>query len=119
MVITRDRLQDALDDAVQRGRMTRDDATDLLAEIVRRGRRQTEDVLSDIEGALAAPAGRVRRLTGLGDPFPISGYDDLTAAQVIGQLPELDAGGLRQVRDYERRNANRKTVLAAVDQKLG
>jgi hypothetical protein len=119
MVITRDRLQDALDDAVQRGRMTRDDATDLLAEIVRRGRRQTEDVLSDIEGALAAPAGRVRRLTGLGDPFPISGYDDLTAAQVIGELPELDAGGLRQVRDYERRNANRKTVLAAVDQKLG
>ena len=36
MVITRERLQDTLDDAVRRGRMTRDDATDLLAEIVRR-----------------------------------------------------------------------------------
>ena len=35
MVITRERLQDTLDDAVRRGRMTRDDATDLLAEIVR------------------------------------------------------------------------------------
>ena len=36
MVITRERLQDTLDDAVRRGRMTRDDATDLLAEILRR-----------------------------------------------------------------------------------
>jgi hypothetical protein len=116
MLITRDRLQDVLDDAVQRGRMTRDDATELLAEIVRRGRRQTEDVL---QGALSVPAGRVRRITGLGDPFPISGYDDLTAAEVVGQLSGLGAEGLRQVRDYERRNANRKTVLAAVDAKLG
>src|SRR4051794_41981658 len=36
MVITRERLQDTLDDAVRRGRMTRDDAADLLAEILRR-----------------------------------------------------------------------------------
>src|ERR1044071_7560829 len=33
MVITRERLQDTLDDAVRRGRMTRDDASDLLAEV--------------------------------------------------------------------------------------
>jgi hypothetical protein len=118
MVITRDRLQDVLDDAVQRGRMTRDDATDLLAEIVRRGRRQTEDVLSDLETALSAPAGRVRRLAGLAEPFPITGYDDLTAAEVIERLRELEPDELRRVREYERRNANRKTVLGALDAKL-
>ncbi len=107
MVITRAKLQDTLDDAVRRGRMTRDDATDLLLEIMRRA----EDVLT-------APAELVRRVASAGDPFPIDDYDDLTAAEVAAQLGDLDATGLRQVRDYERRNANRKTVLAAVEQRL-
>ena len=108
MVITRERLQDTLDDAVRRGRMTRDDASDLLAEILRR--------------AISAPTDRVikevRRVTGAADEFPIVDYDDLTAAQIVSQLSGLDPTDLRRVRDYERRNANRKTVLAAVDGKL-
>ena len=108
MVITRERLQDTLDDAVRRGRMTRDDAADLLAEIVRR--------------AISAPTDRVmrevRRVTGAADVFPIDEYDELTAAQIVSQLVGLEADDLRRVRDYERRNANRKTVLAAVDTKL-
>src|SRR3954452_10909245 len=97
MVITRERLQDALDDAVRRGRMTRDDAADLLSEIVRR--------------AIAAPADRaireVKRVAvGGGDDgeFPIVEYDELTAAQVVAQLGDLDTTQLRRVRDYERRN---------------
>jgi polyhydroxyalkanoate synthesis regulator phasin len=108
MVITRERLQDTLDDAVRRGRMTRDDATDLLAEIVRR--------------AISAPTDRVlrevRRVTCAADGFPIDEYDELTAAQIVSRLGELPMGELRRVRDYERRNANRKTVLAALDAKL-
>jgi hypothetical protein len=105
LTITRERLQDTLDDAVRRGRMTRDDASDLLAEILRR--------------AVSAPAGVVRLMTGTGeDAFPIDDYDDLTAAQVVSKLNDLDMPALRRVRDYERRNANRKTVLAAVDTRL-
>jgi hypothetical protein len=105
MVITRERLQDTLDDAVRRGRMTRDDAADLMAEIVRR--------------AISAPAERVLRASGIGeDTFPIAEYDELTAAQIVSQLGELETADLRRVRDYERRNANRKTVLNAVAAKL-
>src|SRR3954452_19464602 len=97
MLITRDRVQDALDDAVRRGRMTRDDASDLLSDLMSRGRRQTEDMLTDLEGAVTAPVGRVRRAAGLSDPFPISGYDDLTAAQVVDQLRDLEPPALRRV----------------------
>ena len=57
-------------------------------------------------------------MTGAADGFPIDDYDELTAAQIVSQLGGLEAGELRRVRDYERRNANRKTVLAAVDAKL-
>ena len=57
-------------------------------------------------------------MAGVGPPFPILGYDDLTAAQVTGRLGDLAPAELRKVRDYERRNANRKSVLAAIEQKL-
>jgi hypothetical protein len=103
LVLTRERIQEVLDDAVERGRMTRDDARDLLAELVRRG---------------TAPADRVIRAAGLGSSFPIADYDDMTAAQVTERLDGLSPAQLRTVRDHERRNANRKSVLAAVDRKL-
>ena len=122
MVLTRERVKEVLDDAVERGRMTRDDASELLAELVRRGRKQTDDL---IESLLAAPADRVlrevdraRRATGLGPSIPISGYDDMTAAQVTERLDDLSAADLRRVRDHERRNANRKSVLTAIERKL-
>jgi polyhydroxyalkanoate synthesis regulator phasin len=125
VVLTRERLQEVLDDAVERGRMTRDDAGDLLGELFRRGRRQTDDLIEDLEGLVAVPAERVirevdraRRATGLGPSFPILGYDDLTAAQVTERLGDLTPAEARVVRDYEKRNANRKSVLAAVERKL-
>jgi polyhydroxyalkanoate synthesis regulator phasin len=125
VVLTRDRVQGALDEAVERGRMTRQDATDLAAELLARGRRQTDDLVAELEGllgrSLGSPADRVirevdraRRVAGLGPSFPIVGYDDLTAAQVQARLGELSPPELRKVRDYERRNANRKSVLAAM-----
>ena len=48
-----------------------------------------------------------------------SAYDDLTADQVQGRLSDLTPAELRKVRDYERRNANRKTVLKTIESKLG
>jgi polyhydroxyalkanoate synthesis regulator phasin len=94
VVIPIEWLRDTLDAAVRRGRMTRDDATELLAELLR-GRRAEEQ-----------------------DALPIGGYDDLTAAEVITRVKGLDADEARRVRDYERRNANRKTVLSALEQRL-
>jgi hypothetical protein len=129
VVVTRDRLQEALDEAVERGRMTRDDATSLLADLLQRGREDIEGLLDGARGTakkgVTGSAGRVlrevdraRRVAGVGPAFPILGYDDLTAAQVTERLGDLDAPELRKVRDYEKRNANRKSVLAAVEQKL-
>jgi hypothetical protein len=120
VTLTTDRLQDAVDDAVRRGRMTRRDAEDLLTTLITTGRQQTEALLADLERLVGR---RVRTDVGAGSrasgsAFPIADYDDLTAAVIVSHLGDLDAAQLRRVRDYERRNANRKTVLAAVDQKL-
>ena len=66
-----------------------------------------------------AQADRARRVAGVGPSFPIIGYDDLTAAEVQSRLDTLSRPELRKVRDHERRNANRKTVLEAIETKLG
>jgi len=63
-------------------------------------------------------ADRARRTVGVGPTFPILGYDDLTAGQVAQRLDGLKPADLRRVRDYERRHANRKSVLAAVEKAL-
>jgi hypothetical protein len=118
VVVTRGRLQEALDDAVQRGRMTRDDAADLLTDLLARGRSDLDGLLSGSAGRVLKEVDRARRATGIGPSFPILGYDDLTAAEVNERLRDLSPPELRKVRDYERRNANRKSVLAAVEQKL-
>ena len=74
---------------------------------------------SDAADPLLAQADRARRAAGVGPAFPITGYDDLTAAQVQSRLNGLSPAELRKVRDYEKRNANRKSVLDAISSKLG
>src|SRR3954451_14502592 len=125
VVLTRERVQEAVDDAVERGRLTRHDATALVTALFERGRSQTDDLISQIEDLVTGTptrvvreVDRVRRVAGIGSGFPISGYDDLTAAEVGDRLGDLSAPELRKVRDYERRNANRKSVLQNIERKL-
>ena len=54
VVLTRERVQEAVDDAVERGRMTRDDATALVAALFERGRSQTDDLISQLEAVVEA-----------------------------------------------------------------
>ena len=124
LMLPRDRLRETLEDAVRRGRITRDDADELVDRLVALGRAQTDDTLARLE-RLTGPArgavkqvDRARRAVGGGRGFPIADYDDLTAAQVINRLQHLEPADLRKVAEHERRNANRKMVLAAVEKRL-
>ena len=132
VVLSRESINETLEDAVRRGRMTRDDAEDLAATLVGGGRKQAQDLLADVEtllgtsrrrttestDAIVRKVDRARRAAGLGPAFPILGYDELTAKQVTERLGDLSPADLRKVRDHERRNANRKSVLAAVEKAL-
>ncbi|HEY1237268.1 MAG TPA: hypothetical protein VGE91_02965, partial [Solirubrobacterales bacterium] len=53
VTISRDRLQEVLDDAVRRGRMTRGDADEMIGRLVTRGRDQADDLISQLERLLA------------------------------------------------------------------
>jgi polyhydroxyalkanoate synthesis regulator phasin len=141
VMLSRDRIEEVLSEAVDQGRVTARDAQRITSGLVKRGQKQTTDVLKDLEQLLdrdqarkrastargravraASPAlaraDRARRAAGVGPNFPITGYDDLTAAQIQSRLKNLKPAELRKVRDHERRNANRKTILNAIGSKL-
>lgn len=50
--------------------------------------------------------------------FPISGYDELNVEEVGNELDNLSAQELREVREYEKANKNRETVVGQIDRKL-
>jgi hypothetical protein len=108
---------------------------------VRLGRQQTDELLADLERLLGngrqrldvatkrargyepidrivRGAERARRTVAAGSSLPIGGYDEMTSGQVQARLDGLSQAELRKLREYERRHANRKTVLAAIDKAL-
>jgi polyhydroxyalkanoate synthesis regulator phasin len=133
VVLTTDGVKAAMDDAVKRGKLTRKDATELSRHLLASGRAQADSFRSDLEQVIgkgrsqAAKSGdrvlrevdRARRRVGVGSSFPITRYDELNATQVQSRLTDLSKPELRKVRDYERRHGNRKSVLGAIEKKLG
>jgi polyhydroxyalkanoate synthesis regulator phasin len=184
VLISRERIEEVLGEAVDQGRVTARDAQRITSGLVKRGQRQTSDVLKDLEqllergrgevggrtaGARKAAGGaagrarkaaggaagrarkeasgaagrarkeatgtrsravrtaspalaqvdRARRGAGVGPNFPVLGYEELNATQIQSRLKDLTPAQLRKVRDYEKRNSNRKTILKAIETKLG
>jgi polyhydroxyalkanoate synthesis regulator phasin len=142
--MTADDAQDLARTLLERGRKQTNDVLGDLEQLMGRGGDQLQDARKTATGAAGravaqveeatskarsrvreagdvalVQADRARRVAGVGPNFPILGYDDLTAAQVQGRLDTLTPAELRKVRDYERRNANRKSVLDAIETKLG
>lgn len=153
LTLSRERIQEVVDEAVDRGRMSRKDANEVVTKLVRRGRKQSRELLKDLEKALdgarkevesrakkagsrarrgarragkaardvadepLAQADKLRRRAGAGS-FPITAYDELTAAQVKSRVGDLTKAEARKVRTYEKNNKARKSVLEAVDKRL-
>jgi polyhydroxyalkanoate synthesis regulator phasin len=49
VTLSRERIQDVVDDAVRRGRITRGDAEKMLSDLVKRGRKHTDALLKELE----------------------------------------------------------------------
>ncbi|HXF00581.1 MAG TPA: hypothetical protein VN458_09580 [Solirubrobacterales bacterium] len=64
VTLSRDRLQEVVDDAVRRGRMTRHDANELVSNLVTRGRHYTDDLLKELERLLDQASRELRSRAG-------------------------------------------------------
>ena len=154
VTLSRERIQEIVDDAVKRGRMTRDDANELVSKLVARSRKESKELVKELEALLEqarkgvekgtsraqrqvkAAAGKAargvrdateeplaradaaRRRAGVGPCFPITGYDELTAAQIGRRLGDLSKPELRKVRTHEKNGKGRKGILDKIDKAL-
>lgn len=64
VTLSRDRLQDVVDDAVKRGRMTRDDANELVSSLLTRSRRYSDELVKQLEKLLEQAQKEVESRTG-------------------------------------------------------
>jgi polyhydroxyalkanoate synthesis regulator phasin len=64
VMLSRARIEDALDEVVKRGRMTRDDATQLGQALFTVGRQQTDDLMKDLEQLLGRRRSQLEARTG-------------------------------------------------------
>jgi polyhydroxyalkanoate synthesis regulator phasin len=64
VTLSRDRLQEVVDEAVQRGRMTRGDANELVSKLVSRGRKYSDDLIRDLEKLIEQARREVDTRTG-------------------------------------------------------
>ena len=58
--VSRERIQEVVDDAVKRGRMTRDDANELVSNLVSRGRKAADELIATSRSCSSRPARRSR-----------------------------------------------------------
>ncbi len=110
-----------LDDAFSRYRS----GTERVAGTAREGARTLADTTTGLMGTAAsaagatagAAAGAAREATDAAT-FPIPGYDGMTVEEIEGRLGPLTDDQVRRLRDHERQNQNRKTLIERYDQKL-
>ena len=100
-------------------------------ELVERAERQREAFQTLVEESLDmypdmfdAPFAYFRQgmelveseMTGGG--FPIANYDEMNVAEIGVRLDGLTAAQIRELREYEKRNKNRETLIEQFDRRL-
>ena len=81
-------------------------------EGVEKATRNAEQVTEATRQTVASVA--ARSTTGM----PIAGYDEMNVADISEKLDGLSTEELEWVRDYEKRNKNRETLIEQIDRKL-
>jgi hypothetical protein len=96
---------------VERAEMQRDAFRTLVDESV-------EAYTDLLYAPLAYYKQRLRLVESEGAGFPIAGYDELNVKEIGDRLDGMSAAEIRTVREYEKRNKDRETLIEQFDRKL-
>ena len=126
------KLADAVVRAEVEGDPSFDASTTGAADAARAGGEAVRGAAKRAEGSARKTARQARKVPGVAQAegqakgavagesdIPIADYDDLNASQIVSRLNELSQIDLAKVDSYERKNANRKSVLDKVNSLRG
>jgi ferritin-like metal-binding protein YciE len=86
----------------------------------RTGREAAREATAEVRGTarqarkvpgVARAEGEIKGMVASESDLPIAGYEKLSAEEIVGKVPELSQIDLSKIDAWERRHANRKTVL--------
>jgi hypothetical protein len=104
---TTERAEEAVAEVARGTGRATERATRRTATATRRAAKRAKPAVKAATKAATAPAKATVQA-------PITGYDDLTAEEIVAKLPEQPQTTLAQVAAYEQANAKRATVLERV-----
>ena len=123
--------QGLVDDTIKELRHQAETNRGVVEELVERAEKQREAFQTFFEESVEAymdlahaPLAYYRQGLRLveaqldGGRFPIPNYDELNVAEIGDRLDALTAAQIREVREYEKRNKNRETLIEQLDRKL-
>jgi hypothetical protein len=89
-------------------------------QTVQKTARDTQSTAWDAQRAAAEETARVIETTApTNGSLPIAGYDEKSVGEITTRLDILTADQLERLKDYERRNKNRETLIREIDRRIG
>jgi hypothetical protein len=108
-------------EGVRRSQQAARQGLEATEQVARQGLRvaeeateQTDEVLRQTEKATK----EVELRTAVFSALKTADYDELSVAEIAGRLEDLSTEELRKVREYEKRNKNRETLIEQIDRKI-
>ena len=105
---------EATEEAARQGLRATEQVTEQGLRIAEEAAEQTEEVLRQTEKATRETELRAAVLAAL----QTTDYDGLTVAEIFERLDGLTVHQLEQVRELEKNNKNRETLVAQIDRKI-
>jgi hypothetical protein len=105
---------EATEQVARQGLRATEQATKQGLRVAEEATERTENVLRQTEKATREAELRTAVFSALGT----ADYDALTVAEISERIEGLPAEQLRQVREFEKNNKNRETLIAQIDRKI-
>ena len=105
---------EATEQVARQGLRATEQATKQGLRVAEETTERTEDVLRQTEKATREAELRTAVYSALGT----ADYDELSVAEVSRRIEGLPAEQLRQVREFEKNNKNRETLIGQIDRKM-
>jgi hypothetical protein len=105
---------EATEQVARQGLRVAEETTEQGLRVVEEATERTEDVLRETEKATHEAELRTAVYSALGT----TDYDALTVDEISRRIDGLPAEQLKQVREFEKNNKDRETLIAQIDRKI-